>query len=209
MAKTSKKNNTVAKKVRKLGRSLERREHVVERSLYFYHLCYDQYKLELQEADKLYQKGIIMLLVLPILGTVVARLGRIDLIGEMFVRVDVFLYYLFLCSAFFFFVVSVVYTVLCVCPRSDYKRLGAIIKWKKWREDYEKYLSDKPDSEKSVDDAMVEKICSNLAEAQTVNAPLNEKRRRHFKKSVQTVALGLISVLSAGLFYLLLRIQGV
>jgi hypothetical protein len=87
--------------------------------------------------------------------------------------------------------------------------LGAIIEWKKWREDYEKYLMDKPDSEKSVDDVMVEKMCSNLAEAQTVNAPLNEKRRRHFKRSVQTTALGLISILPAGLLYLFLRIQGV
>lgn len=173
----------------------------------FYELCYDQYKTELDEADKLYQKVGVMLIVLPVLSSVVVKLGRADLFGQLFTRVDVFIYYLASCLSLLLIAVSVVFAILCVCPRK-YKRLGDLGGWQDWKEKYEEYIK-KTKANETVDEAMMKEICPRLADAQTKNAPINEKRRQYFQKSVLVASFTTVPIAIQALFYLLLKIQGV
>ncbi|GAH37164.1 unnamed protein product, partial [marine sediment metagenome] len=52
---------------------------------------------ELDEAEKLYQKVGVMLIVLPVLSSLVVKLGRVNLLDQLFSRIDVFIYYLSFC----------------------------------------------------------------------------------------------------------------
>jgi len=173
----------------------------------FYELCYDQYKTELDEADKLYQKVGVMLIVLPVLSSVVVKLGRVDLFGQLFTRVDVFIYYLASCLSLLLIAVSIVFTILCAYPRK-YKRIGDLVGWQDWKERYEKYIKEIKANE-TVGEVMMKDICPRLADAQTKNAPINEKRRKYFQKSVLTASLATASIAIQALFYLFLKIQGV
>ncbi len=177
----------------------------------FYELCYDQYKQEMNEAEGLYQKAGVMLVVLPLLGAIMVSLGRVDILELCLTRVDVCLFYLALVVSCTALVASVVFLFLCVYPRK-YGTLASMGVWQKWREDYQKYLNskDKAAAEAdSLDLAMFENICPRLAEAQPINAAINEKRRRAFKRSVEMGAIALASIGIEALFGLILRLQGV
>ena len=173
----------------------------------FYKFCYDQYKIELDEAEKLYQKIGIMLIVLPVLASVIVKLGRVYLFGLLFTRIDVFIYYLASCASLLLVGVSIGYAISCVYPRK-YKRLENLQEWQEWKEKYEKYIKD-ADKKETIDEAMMRDICPRLAGAQTKNAPINEKRRQYFQKSVRAASIATVPIGIQAVFYLLLKIQGV
>lgn len=173
----------------------------------FYELCYDQYKAELDEAEKLYQKVGIMLIVLPVLSSLVVKLGRVDLLGQLFTRIDVFIYYLASFISLLLIAISVAFAIFCVYPRK-YKRLGDLGDWQDWKEKYEAYIR-KINANETIDEAMMRDICPRLADAQTKNAPINEKRRQYFQKSVLLASLTTVPITIEAFFYLLLKIQGV
>ena len=174
---------------------------------HFYELCYDQYKTELDEAEKLYQKVGVMLIVLPVLSSVIVKLGRVDLLDQLFICNEVFIYYLACCLSLLLILLSVVFAILCVCPRK-YKRLGDLGGWQNWKEKYEEYVKT-ANLYETVDEALVRDICPRLADAQTKNAPINEKRRQYFQKSVLVASLAAVQIAIQAFFYLLLEIQGV
>ncbi len=60
----------------------------------FYDLCYDQYKLEIDHADQIYQRAGVLLIVLPVLCGAAISVSRIDLLPRLFTRVDLFIYYI-------------------------------------------------------------------------------------------------------------------
>jgi len=171
----------------------------------FYELCYDPYKTELDEAEKLYQKVGVMLIILPVLSSLVVKLGRIDLLGQLFSRIDIFIYYLSFCISLLLIAVSVTFAIFCVFPRK-YKRLGDLGDWQDWKEKYEAYIK-KINANETIDEAMMRDICPRLADAQTKNAPINEKRRRYFQKSVLLASLTTVPIAIEAFFYLLLKIQ--
>ncbi len=172
----------------------------------FYEFCYKEYNSELEEAEKLYQKVGIMLVVLPVLTSVVVKLGRYDLLGMLFARIDVFIYYCSCCAALLLIAIGIFWAVLCVYPRK-YKRIGDLGGWKNWRDKYEEYIK-KAKADDKIDEVMMKEICPRLAEAQTKNAPINEKRRKCFQKSVLIASYAIIPIAIQGIFYLLLKIQG-
>ena len=177
----------------------------------FYELCYDQYKQEMNEADSLYQRASVMLAVIPLLGAIMVKLSRFDILDRCFIRVDAFLFYLAFVVATIALAVSTVFLFLYVYPRR-YKTLASMDVWEKWREDYQKYLDAQKDGAGgsiSLDEAMFRNICPRLAEAQPINAEINEKRRKAFKRSVLWAAIGLAAVGVQALFHLILRVQGV
>ena len=45
----------------------------------FYELCFKQYDQEMKEAEGIYQRGGVMLIVIPLLSAAVFKLGRIDI----------------------------------------------------------------------------------------------------------------------------------
>lgn len=154
-----------------------------------------------------------MLVALPLMSTAAVALGRIDILKLCFTRVDTFLYYLAFVVAILSIAGSFLFLFLCVYPRK-YETLATMDVWRKWREDYQKHLSDTKGSEGpsdagALDMAMINNLCSRLVEAQPVNAQINEKRRRAFQKSVLTAAIALAMIGVQALMYLILKIQGV
>lgn len=179
----------------------------------FYQLCYDQYQQEMKEAETLYQRAGVMLVALPLLSTATVALGRIDILKLCFTRVDTFLYYLASVVAILSIAGGVVFLLLSVYPRK-YETLATMDVWQKWRDGYQKYLSESKGSEVSsdtgeLDMAMVNNLCSKLVEAQPINAQINEKRRKSFQKSVLMAAVALATIGLQALMYLILKIQGV
>ncbi len=177
----------------------------------FYELCYDQYKQEMGEAERLYQKASVMLVAIPLLGTIMATLGRLSILHLCFTRVDAFLFHLAFLVASAALGTSVVFLFLCVCPR-QYKTLATMDVWQKWRQDYQTYLSEKEEGDEgsaSLDTAMFENLCPRLAEAQPVNAEINENRRKAFDLSVRMAAIAAAAIGVQALFSVILKAQGV
>jgi hypothetical protein len=176
----------------------------------FYQLCYDQYKFDMAETDQIYQRVSFVLIILSLLGSMIYKLGRIDIFGLMFTRVDVFIYYFSIFLANLLFAASIVFGFLFVLPRrKKYKDLALMDVWRKWREDYDNYLKKKDNPNETVDDAMLREITRKLAEIQANNAPINERRRQYFHWCVLMALLSFVPVALQALFYLLLRLQGV
>lgn len=178
----------------------------------FYELCYDQYKNEMAEAESLYQKAGIMLIVIPLIGSLMAALGRLDLLNHLFTRIDVFIFYLSFTVATSALAVSTFFVFLFVCPRSDYKTLASMDVWQNWRKEYKEFLEKQKQTHKSddaIDVAMFENICPRLAEAQPTNSKINEKRRKNFQRSVKTAAVAMAATGIQALFALFLNIQGI
>jgi hypothetical protein len=173
----------------------------------FYELCYDQYKLELEEADKLYQKVSIILIVLPILAGTILRIGRADLLDQLFMKKEILFYYFSFLASWLLIGAGAVFAICCVVPR-NYQRIGDMIDWQDWRKRYQKYIDESKVNE-TLDDAMLRDICVKLANAQKTNVLINENRRQYFQKSVLMASLCMIPLISQAILYLILRIQGV
>jgi len=181
-------------------------------SMVFYELCYDQYKFALTETDQIYQRVSFVLILLSLLGGIIFKLGRIDIFGLIFIRIDVFLYYITILVSIILLATSVCFAILFAIPRRrKYKNLALMNKWQEWRKKYEEYLSKKEDDYENdtIDDVMLREITPKLAEAQTNNAPINEKRRLYFHYCVLMGSLSIIPVSMQALFYLLLKLQGI
>ena len=180
----------------------------------FYELCYDQYKLEMAEANSLYQKAGVMLVVLSLLGTIIVSLGRIDLVDLCFKRIDVFLFYFASVVAITLLSLSVIYLIQLSYPRSEYKTLKSMDAWQNWRSQYFDYEKDSKtegaDAEvASVDDEMFKQLCSRMAEAQAINSVINEKRRKKFQMSIKLSVISLLAIAIQALFGLILNLQGI
>ena len=176
----------------------------------FYDLCYDQYKVSMRETDQIYQRVSFVLLVLTILGGITVKLGRIDIFDQLFTRVDVFLYYLSSLISYCMLMISILCVVLFALPRrKKYQNLGSMKAWKEWRDDYDEWLKKDNNDSTALDQVMIKKITKKLADAQANNAPINEKRRQYFHKSVLIASLTMVPIIIQASFYLILKIQGV
>ncbi len=174
----------------------------------FYDLCYDQYKSELEEAEKIYQKVSILLVLIPILAGVSAKFGRTDIIPSFFARVDIFLYYLSFIITWLLLGVSISFSIYCVMPRKKYRRIKDMENWQDWRVRYQKYI-DESGNDEDVDHALIRDLTPRLAEAQTTNTKLNEKRRQAFQKAVFITSLSIFSIGFQALLYLALKLQNI
>lgn len=179
----------------------------------FFDFCYDQYKEEMREAEGLYQRAGVMLVVIPLLCAVTVKLGRIDIFDIAFARADVFLYYLGSAVALMALATSTVFLLRCVYPRR-YETLASMNVWEEWRGSYEEYLRENKESSEddggaALNAGTLANLRTQLVKAQPVNAELNENRRRAFKQSVKMAAIALAAVGLQALFALVLRVQGV
>lgn len=177
----------------------------------FYELCYDQYKQEMSDAEALYQRCGILLVVIPILATAMVTLGRLDVVGESFARVDVFLYNLAFVVASSSLLVSTYFLFVCVYPRG-YKSMANMGAWQKWREEYQKHIDNSESQRtkaKDIDAAMFENLCPRLAEAQVHNASITEKRRQAFRRSILMAAICLVAIGFEATLNVVLTLQGI
>lgn len=174
----------------------------------FYELCYRQYEFEMKETDQIYQRVSFVLVFLSLLGTLIYKLGRVDILNLVFVRFDVFLYYLSVLAAFLCLGSSVAFAILFILPRrGQYKTIASMNLWQKWRKDYKEYLKQSGDQAEKLDEALLHEITEKLAEAQANNAPINEKRRQFFYRCVLMAAFGIIPVSAQAILYILLKLQ--
>lgn len=176
----------------------------------FFELCYRQYEFEMKETNQIYQKVSIVLVFLSILGTLIYNLGRIDIFTQLFSRVDVFLYYLFIMISLLLLGVSVFFAVLFILPRKKkYMTITSMKLWQKWRNDYALYQKQTGSESEEMGIAFFQEITDKLVEAQANNAPLNEERRQHFYRCVLIASIAVIPVSLQALFYFLIKLQGV
>ncbi len=177
----------------------------------FYELCYRQYEFEMKETDQIYQRVSFALVLLSLLGGIIFKLGRVEIIELVFARLDVFLYYIACLSAIMLLTCGIFFTILFTLPRRrEYKTIASMDLWHKWRKDYEDYLNNSGNKvDETVDDAMLAEMTTKLAEAQANNAPINEKRRQYFYKSVLMASLCMVFVVIQAVLYFVLKIQGV
>jgi len=179
----------------------------------FYKLCFNQYELEMKEAEGIYQRGGVMLIVIPLLSAAVFKLGRIDILSLLFVRVDTVIYYFAALIAIIALAISIAFLFWCIFPRK-YKTLANMNVWKKFRDDYHEYLNrnnsnQTPNNKEATNIATFEEIFLKLIEAQPVNAEINEKRSKAFKRSMLMAVIALAAIVLQATFYLILKIQGV
>jgi hypothetical protein len=179
----------------------------------FFELCYDQYKIEMEDADRIYQRGGVMLAVLPLLTASLISLGRIDLMPYLFSNWAISIYYFFVVCGLFSLSVSTYFIVRSLFPQK-YKTLANMDAWLKWRQDYEAYLIENQpgnaaNRNKKTDDAMMADLTKRLVEAQPRNATINERRRGFFTLSLKAAAIGLVAIAGQAAFYLILVIKGI
>jgi len=177
----------------------------------FYELCYDLYKREMDEATSYYQKAGVLLGVIPLIGASIVAQLRLDVVNLISQRVDVVLYFLGVLLAAGALSASVVYLFFCVFPR-QYRTLANMDVWQQWFEEYEDYLQKlgdgTVDSEK-LDSALFQNVCPRLAEAQPINAKINQKRHGAFATSIRMAAIAIAATGVQTFFGVVLRVRGI
>lgn len=179
----------------------------------FFELCYDQYKLEMEQADAIYQRAGVMLVALPILGAASLSLGRIDLVARAFERVDVFIFHVVTLATLAGLATSIAFLFICIYPRR-YESLASTDAWHQWREDYQNHMNEHSgDAEKvageALDQATFEQICPRLVAAQPINARINETRRIAFRRSVMSGAVAVGFLGAQAITHIVLKLQGI
>lgn len=181
----------------------------------FFEFSQEQYRQEMKESAAHYQKGALMLILLPLLCTAIWNLGVTKPIHELFTRCDLLFYYLSVLVAVLSIIASWYFLFRLVNPRK-YSTLENMDVWKEWREKYEKYLKElkayqnEGESEgDSLEAAWMTNITEKLVEAQPVNAKINEERRIAFGRSVRAAAIAVAAIGFQAFLYFILTIQGV
>jgi len=147
----------------------------------FYELCYDTYKEEIRYADVIYKKAVMMLIFLGIL-TIAA--------------VDIFAHFFAPLVAMIGIINSTLFLFICIYPRK-YQTLASMKTWLKWQEDYCQYLNKRKGAASEGNNlylAATKHLCEKLAEAQAINAAINERRLKAFKYSVMSAAIAFAAI---------------
>jgi len=178
----------------------------------FLDFCYDQYKIDLQDAETIYPRSSVLIGAITLLSGATVKLARLDLLVRWYEA-----------PLFFFTAVStgliallVVFSsaslLLAVYPRR-YKRVAPMSKWREWREKYLEILTEENASQSAshstTSGQCVEYLTSALTAAQAENASLNEIRRKHYQRAVLTSVLMTIGVLLLAILRFCLFLGGV
>jgi len=172
----------------------------------FYELCYRQYKHELEKAEGLYLKTGVMLVIIPLLGTMMVALGRMDVFLHCFTCsefprclacVAAFLFVLAFVCAIVVLVNSIYHLYQCVHPRR-YIAIPDMDMWLEWREEQR----NEGENESNIETATFELLCHKLADAQSHNVKINQQRFEAFMLSLKRAAIALIVIGVSALFCL-------
>ncbi|MGE4285212.1 MAG: hypothetical protein AB7F23_01200 [Phycisphaerae bacterium] len=175
-------------------------------NLKLFELCYDQYKAELGESDKIYQKCSIMILVVPVLIGVLVKIGDMSLFQSVLLKDGCGLWQLLYVIGSVISIVLICMatynTAMCVIPR-QYKSLNTMVAWYK-------YFSERKDDSCQDDSSSgaFSELSKKLSEAKDCNDLLNEKRRQHFGKSIRFACYSLIPLALQALVLFVIKITG-
>jgi hypothetical protein len=171
----------------------------------FLKFCYDEHKAELGQCDAIYQRAGFVLTAQTIVGGAVIALGNAGAFGQVFTRIDVFLYYISGGLSLVGVLVSVFFLFRGVCPRR-YPNLAPMTQWKKWKEECQGTSND--GSGTTACDGVVKSMTDRICEAQEVNARTNENRRKSYRNAIVAIGVALFLMCAQGLFRFILQVEG-
>ncbi|MBW7863943.1 MAG: hypothetical protein H3C30_05950 [Candidatus Hydrogenedentes bacterium] len=163
---------------------------------------YDQYKIELADADGISKRASLVLGAAVLVGTASAQLTNPGLLLKWHESLWHMLMAFFSVSDVLFLVVSVAFLFLVAYPRT-YERIAPTVKWLDWLRQIEQHLvgagTDGMDEchEKGPEDDKEIALLTALSNAQSKNYRLNEIRRNHYQRAL------LLLVFSTGSMFLL------
>lgn len=177
----------------------------------FYELCLKQYESEMQEADGIYQKSGVMLIVIPILGSIIYKLVNTEILKKPMTQcIATAVYYTTGVVAIISVIISIVYLFLSITPRKDYKKIDNMNKWQDRREKLLKNKNHNKTKTKAshkteINDIIINDIIFKLNDAQSNNAEINEDRRYKFMLSVKWAFCALVAVGIQAISYIILN----
>ena len=169
-----------------------------------YRLCYERLAEENRRRDHFLTRAGLLLTAIVILAGAAMSVGRLDLLAQLFVRVDVFLFYAFEALVWIGIVLAVVLMVRMIWP-VWYAVLPSMTGFIQWRDDYAKQLRDAgyaaDDALSVADQPMLLELSRCASQATDVNFEVNQSKQRAFNRclyilSATTAALGLAALLS-------------
>lgn len=112
-------------------------------------------------------------------------------------------------TAIFSLGIGMFFTIKALYPRSGYRSLGSLKKWKTWRDDYYNILTEtEPEDEdgnrSALEDESLKAFIEEVIEITTINGKINECRMVAFKRSFLFTSVAMLSVFIQGLLYVFL-----
>jgi hypothetical protein len=168
-----------------------------------YRLCYERLAEENRRRDHFLTRAGLLLTAIVILAGAAMSVGRLDLLAQLFVRVDVFLFYAFEALVWIGIVLAVVLMVRMIWP-VWYAVLPSMTGFLQWRDDYAKQLRDvgrgPDDALRVADNRMLLELSRCVCEATDVNFNVNHLKQQAFNWCVvvltaTTAMLGLALLL--------------
>lgn len=168
-----------------------------------YSLCYERLSEQNRRRDHFLTRGGLLLTAIVILAGAGMSVGRLDLLGKMFIRVDVFLFHAFEALVWIGIVGALALMISMLWP-VWYAVLPSMTGFLEWRDDYAKQLrgaSFAPDDALSVaNERMLLELSRRVCETTDVNFEVNEAKQQAFNRCVYvltatTAMLGLALLL--------------
>ena len=164
----------------------------------FKDFCYDQYKIELDDAERMYQKISILIGVLALLFGVAAKLFPLALLSSHKFSIPLVLLMIFSIAALVLLTISLLYLIHAGYPR-DYQRIAPTQKWEEWRQKclqhYAKNCTSDEELLKTVNAEFSSNFIKSLANAQCINVPVNELRGKSYQRAMLFSVVSLAAIL--------------
>ena len=162
----------------------------------FMDFCYDQYKIELENAERFYPRVTVHVAVLTLLGGICVRLLPLGPLLSMCGNTVALLQTALAFLTFLLLAVSFVFVLVAALPRR-YEHVAPAAKWQEWHETYDKLLSKdnrSDDNRPILAQGFIDSLIPGLTEAQHKNVAINEHRRRYYRKAVFAVMFATVSI---------------
>lgn len=168
-----------------------------------------EYRAAHETSNVIYARAGFLLTAQVVLATAAIAIGRHDLAGRMFERVDAFLFHAFIVATFVFLAIGVYRMVQSVNPRK-YEKLKDFAAWREWIRAIDAQPDeDDPGKKRSKAEKQREGFLLRLVEATDKNNSINEQRLGQMARSIRVTALALAMLVGEALFALILNIQGI
>lgn len=177
------------------------------RRSHFFDLCYDTYRHEVSETDRLYTRFPLAISANVLIGGAVGLLVKESYVDSFFTRVDVFLYYGSAFACIGLLVTAVIFLAGAILPRR-YKRIAALRPLAEWRGEYARELEhadegvSEADIERIIDHATIVELEKQLIKTTEVNKRVNGRRTWWFNRSLYFTTYSLIPLLTTGVMHI-------
>lgn len=168
----------------------------MENSDYF-KFCHDAFRNEFRERDHFYTKYALLTPAVIVLGTVVVRVGRLDILPQLFERVDYFALYFGALFALLSLSTAILLLMVSLFPR-EYESMGELKEYDLWRAQVREVLES---SEEEYAEDEIETIVSavtrseltrRMNDATAFNFGMNAQRAMYYNWALYMVSAAII-----------------